>query len=382
MNINIIFSGYSINNAQRVNSIVNIAKEINATTIVTGVVKKPNNNISDDVEKYIKAHENASSIKKYILVLINLLKVFFFLQKKSSSSSSINYAINPIAGLIALTLKKVKKQEYIYDSQEMFFGVNHNGLNKPLKKLNNYFEKIIIENSFKSIFSDEFRIKITKRYYKLTSDNLEYIYNSSESINHDKLKLKKELNITDKYILSYCGGVSVARKVDIIVEAYLQSNIDNSILYIVGNTDITAEIKIKEIIHKYQAEDIVKLIGEVDNGLLKKYMEVSDITFAFYNSDSLNNRYCSPNKIFDSIALKTFIIASACPLVKKILKKYNIGKTIKNLTIEKLSKDIKESFENSYEKKFDLANKEIGWESQKDKLKNIIQNSIEGKRYE
>ena len=379
MNINIIFSGYSINNAQRVNSIVNIAKEINVTPIVTGVVKNPNHNISSDVKTYIKAHENANGIKKYILVLINLIKIFFFLQKESSSSS-INYAINPIAGLIALALKKTKKQEYIYDSQEMFFGVNHNGLNKTLKQLNNYFEKIIIENSTKSIFSDEFRIKITKRYYKLTSNNLEYIYNSSESNIHDKLKLKEELNIADKYILSYCGGVSVARKVDIIVEAYLQAKINNSVLYIVGNTDTAAEIKIKDIIQKYKAEDIVKLIGEVDNTLLKKYMELSVVTFAFDNSDSLNNRYCSPNKIFDSIALKTFIIASACPLVEKILKKYNIGKTIKNLTIDQLSKDIKNSFENSYEKKFELANKEIGWESQRSKLKNIIVNSFKGKK--
>jgi glycosyltransferase involved in cell wall biosynthesis len=374
MTINIIFSGYSINNAQRVNSIVNIAKEIGMESIVTGVVKNPNHNITN-TPTYIKSHGNATGIKKYFLVFINLIKVFLFLQKQKPNS--INYAINPIAGLIALMLKKLKKQEYIYDSQEMFFGVNHNGLNKTLKKLNNYLEKIIIENSMKSIFSDEFRIKITKRYYKLNSNNLEYIYNSSQSDTHNKSELKEELNITNKCILSYCGGVSVARKVDIIVEAYFQSKIDDSVLYIVGNTDKDAEIKIKEIIKKYQGENSVKIIGEVDNTLLKKYMEISDITFAFYNSDSLNNRYCSPNKIFDSIALKTYIIASACPLVKKILKKYGIGETIKNLEVSTLSKELKQYFENKIDKKFDLANKEIGWESQKDKLKKIILDSID-----
>ena len=71
--------------------------------------------------------------------------------------------------------------------------------------------------------------------------------------------------------------------------------------------------------------------GKIDNETLMGYMSSSDVTFALYSNESLNNRMCSPNKIFDALHSKTYVITTKSFLTTDIVSENNIGEILQFL---------------------------------------------------
>ena len=281
--------------------------------------------------------------------------------------------------MICYLIYKTQGTPYVYDSQEMFFGVRHSGFNSLIKNINIAIEKRVIENAKMTLFSDEFRRTFTRRFYHLKTTKLGYLYNASSVKRLGKEESRKKINAPKGTIVYYCGGVTLARETDKLVEGFLQANIHDMYLYLVGNIEKEAEIKIKMFIKSFpDVGSRIILTGEVTNSVLKTYMEASDVTFAFYKPDSLNNRYCSPNKLFDAIALRTFIISSPCPLVKKLVGTYNVGITLRNVNPDVIA-EVLHNFKSKVQQPghFNEADSLIGWNVQRQRLEVLVKNFCE-----
>ena len=71
--------------------------------------------------------------------------------------------------------------------------------------------------------------------------------------------------------------------------------------------------------------------GKLKSSILAEYMSASDATFALYNNTSLNNRMCSPNKIFEAIHCKTFLITTNSFLTSEVVLENNIGVIVNDI---------------------------------------------------
>ena len=217
-------------------------------------------------------------------------------------------------------------------------------------------------------------MKFTRRYYSLQNKNLSYVYNASQVDKIGRKQARKKLGIANEIVISYCGGVTLAREVHNIVDGFLISAKPNMTLYIVGNSDMDASREINEILEKHaEKSSQVVLVGQVDNSELKNYMEASDLTFALYAGNSLNNRYSSPNKLFDAVALGTAIFASPSPLVRRIINTYRVGALLQDPSPLSISAAIDNFFVTDAQGNFQLANEKEGWECQKEKLIHLFE---------
>ena len=106
------------------------------------------------------------------------------------------------------------------------------------------------------------------------------------------------------------------------------------------------------------------------------YMSASDVTFALYSNVSLNNRMCSPNKVFDALHSKTYVITTKSFLTTDIVSKNNIGEILHSIN----PNSILSALEECYNKRNNQINNErwgalqlkYCWESEFERVKQYI----------
>ena len=97
---------------------------------------------------------------------------------------------------------------------------------------------------------------------------------------------------------------------------------DKCKLLIVGNGDALEELKIKASEHP---ELHTAFTGSIPYKSLGSILSRCDIGFLYYPVDTLNNRYCASNKIFEYASVGLPILANENPTVKRILEDASIG---------------------------------------------------------
>jgi glycosyltransferase involved in cell wall biosynthesis len=116
--------------------------------------------------------------------------------------------------------------------------------------------------------------------------------------------------------------------------------------------------------------------GKLDNDTLMIYMSASDVTFALYSNVSLNNRMCSPNKVFDALHSQTYVITTKSFLTTDIVSKNNIGEILHSIN----PNSILSALEECYNKRNNQINNErwgalqlkYCWESEFERVKQYI----------
>ncbi|MNV49166.1 hypothetical protein D3C71_1411100 [compost metagenome] len=111
-----------------------------------------------------------SDVKKQTTVANNFLKdINSWITK---TPPQLIYAVNPIPGLIAAVFKKFKSIEYIYETLEIFCGLDYFPYSKKYRPIWYFLEKMTINNSLKSFTTDEFRVKFLRRLLKVKKDKI------------------------------------------------------------------------------------------------------------------------------------------------------------------------------------------------------------------
>ena len=104
-------------------------------------------------------------------------------------------------------------------------------------------------------------------------------------------------------------------------------------------------------------------------------MRLSDVTFILYQPVSLNNRFSSPNKVFDAIHTETYFITSYSPLSHAIVSRYPVGEIIEKVTPGNLANQLKNALEQTSRlgnSSYEEVKKKYSWEEESRKLNRII----------
>jgi glycosyltransferase involved in cell wall biosynthesis len=142
---------------------------------------------------------------------------------------------------------------------------------------------------------------------------LSYIYNTPEDCYNKNLKPNN-----NKKILFYAGVLHEARGLNHVIKAL--TRIDDVKLVFAGSGPLKSKIEeISRINNKFN------YLGVISYEEVIKNTAKSDIIFAFYDPKIGNNKYASPNKLFEAMMLAKPIIVNDGSSMSKIVEKYNCG---------------------------------------------------------
>jgi glycosyltransferase involved in cell wall biosynthesis len=169
------------------------------------------------------------------------------------------------------------------------------------------------------------------------------------------------------------------RGIESIIEAYanFKNRGANSLLLLAGSIEEDYYDVLSKIISKLGiGSNQILFTGKLNNSVLMKYMSASDATFALYNNVSLNNRMCSPNKVFDALHSKTSLITTNSFLTANIVLKNNIGVILKTINSQNILLAIDQCYEKENihltDNQWEVLQFKFCWESEFDRVKSHI----------
>lgn len=372
--IAILFSGLSLNNTPKIQLLIDKLVEDDYSVNLYGIVRTAN---KDQLEKWdIYSKKDYQGLLKVFFVSYLQLKIFLKLLFKEDAK--IIYAINPVSGIVAFLISIFTSKNYLYESHEMIFGLNYPFFKGRWRFFWIPLEKLIISRSAKFITTDLYRMVFYRRYYKLPEEKIMYLLNVPSKLKmKDNNKLRRKFGFSNQFIISYCGGIIEGRNIEEIIKAFGAAcdKIETPFLLLAGSVSETYKKVLINILKELGVnDDKYVFTGELKNNRLKEYMQISNVTFALYDKISLNNRMCSPNKIFDAIHLETPIICSDSFLSNYILKKNSAGNVISKTDSDNIKSALLKRYKmkDSQDVNFDILKNKYNWTNEYSKLKKNV----------
>jgi glycosyltransferase involved in cell wall biosynthesis len=138
----------------------------------------------------------------------------------------------------------------------------------------------------------------------------------------DMLRHRLGVPPIDKIVL-YQGWISEGRGLDSLIRC-AQFFAQDMHLVIVGYG--AYETRLREIASEIGADDgRVLFLGQVDNAALAELTPFADLGVIPYHSVDTNNRFCSPNKLFEYLAAGVPFVANDLPFLRSIATGYDCG---------------------------------------------------------
>lgn len=222
------------------------------------------------------------------------------------------HAVNFDTYLFALLVSKIKNKPIVYDIYDFYGDMMPSLLRNIIVKM----DKQLLPFSDVLILADEARVEqIGGNVHK----NIFTINNSPEEDSFDKSYHNDDINTFKVFI---GGKILKERCLDIIISAI--GKMDGIELSIRGHCDET-DYK-KQIIGLSQKFDNIDLyLDGVPYDEIVKGTLSADLTIALYDPDIPNNRYASPNKLFEAMASKIPIIVNENTSMADIVRKEKCG---------------------------------------------------------
>ena len=182
------------------------------------------------------------------------------------------------------------------------------------------------------------------------------------------------ITVHENKIIVYQGALNVGRGIEHMIDA--MQYIDNAVFLIIGEGDISDELK--EKVNSLQLNKKVIFKGKISFSDIHEYTSQADIGITIEENYSLNYYYALPNKLFDYIRATVPILASKLPEIEKIINKYEIGEFIENHNPEHIAEKVKIMLNNSekqefWKKNLQKASNEFCWENEESVLKQIFE---------
>lgn len=271
-----------------------------------------------------KAPHDKSTVVFYLPIW--WLYEFFFLLKQESTVIHVCDLDTLIPAIFVKFIKKVKLCYTIYD----FYADNlPNKFPLLFRKFVAFAERFGIRFTDVLFLVDECRYEQVKGA-KINS--VEYIYNSPPD--YFNLKQEHRSNPGEILIIFYAGIILKSRGLEYIIKAIKDMNSIKLIIAGAGPDkdfleDLPTDINTN-----------IQYIGPISyEKVIEKTME-SDILFAFYNPIISNNRYASPNKLFEAMMCGKPIIVNSEVAASKIVIKENCGLIVPYGDIDAIKKAI------------------------------------------
>lgn len=216
----------------------------------------------------------------------------------------------------------LKKRFCIWDLHEIPFRFQRKYMKSLFKKI----EK-------KSIFllhANKYRIQYLRKE-GLIQDNAKHLYlnnfpdsnfvESNEVHNKDE-NYEDFIKWLDKDKYVYLQGLmSEGRFPYNTIKSILSTDLK---MLVVGSFDEQAMNALK---NEYGDEILerVYFMGMINQLFIPAYLSKAEYTVILYNTDTPNNKYCEPNRLYQSISLSIPILVGNNPPMKSIVEEYDIG---------------------------------------------------------
>lgn len=226
----------------------------------------------------------------------------------------------------AIFVKLIKNNVLFYTIYDFYADNLPSEIPNFLKKFVAFLERWSISFSEALFLVDEYRYK---QVMGTKIKRIEYIYNSPPDYkgSFDGKKEKKDFNIF------YAGIIHKSRGLKFIIEAI--KNIEHVNFVIAGTGP--EELYLKKT---YLDMDKIKFIGQINyNEVIFESLN-SDVIIALYDPELPNNKFASPNKLFEAMMCGKPIIINSGIFASKIVQKEKCGIIVDYGDLEELKKTI------------------------------------------
>ena len=145
----------------------------------------------------------------------------------------------------------------------------------------------------------------------------------------DMIKIERKTTKNKVFSIFYGGLLAEERGFYQIINAIKDFNDVKLIIAGFGKD----EEKLQKL---FQKAENVRFIGKIPYKDVIKYTKKADLLFALYDPSIPNNKFASPNKIFEAMMCKKPIIVSDCSTMSRIIKEENCGIVVSYNDIESI----------------------------------------------
>lgn len=259
-----------------------------------------------------------------------------------------------------------RKKRMIYDAHELIIPMEGQKLTKRNKLYVNA-ERKLCKKVECIIEANKERADIFKERYGL--NNVTYVLNISKL---SYCGIKRTLPEDGSVMMVYQGVISKGRNLSFFAKCLKELPANYRMMFI-GNGDGLDDLK--KTARELGLEDRTVFTGRLSNDEMVEKLKSCHIGIISYPFTSLNNIYCSPNKIFEYSASALPFMATEQPFFKEVQSKYKIGRTFKFNDVKSFAEETKQltvDYEDA-SKGFAQFLQDYSYSKETEKLKSIIQ---------
>lgn len=274
--------------------------------------------------------------------------------------------------LAAFLASKIRSKPLLYDSHELFTEVPELIDRPQIQKFWKTIEKWILPQLKEMITVNESIAKIFNDRYKVKTSVVRNVPQKLESLNALS-RIELGLEAHQKMLIIQGSGLNVQRGIEEAVLAMAQ--IDNAILFLVGDGDVIPEVK--KLVAQNALQHKVRFVSRLPYQELMRYTAAADLGLALDKPLSLNYQLALPNKVFDYIQGQTPILASPLIEIKNLIETYDCGEILETVSPECIAKSVNQLFDNperlaQLQKNCIPAAQREHWDKDQETLKQVI----------
>lgn len=266
-------------------------------------------------------------------------------------------------------IARLKKLPLVYDSHEYFTGVPELQGRHFVRRVWKLIEKSILPN-LKHVMTVSASIAdlYAKEYGVLPDVVRNCARNSAAIIPRKAQEIGKE---EGQMLLIYQGGgINIERGGEELIEAI--SRLDKVILLIAGGGDVLN--RLKQLAAGLNCTDRVRFTDRMPWHELMRYTKSADAGLTLDRDTNLNYRFSLPNKLFDYISAGIPVIAGDLPEVSKIIREYDCGIIMPEVTPDEIVKAVTRLRDNpealnKLRQNAVIASGFLNWETESEKVK-------------
>ncbi|MBK7853805.1 MAG: glycosyltransferase [Bacteroidetes bacterium] len=241
---------------------------------------------------------------------------------------------------------KIYRLPLIYDSHEYFTEVPELQNNPFRKKIWKRVEQYIFPRLKHTItINDSIAGLFYKDYGKkpLVVRNVPLANNFNLVNNIASFKTENEIPEDKKIIIIQGAGINIQRGAEEAVEA--MKHLPDCVLLVIGSGDVYNTLL--KLSAEHNVGERIVFISRLPYADLMEFTQIAHVGLTLDKNTNINYRYSLPNKLFDYIQAGIPVIASDLPEVSTIVKKYDIGVVINEVTPSAIANAIRNLFRNA-----------------------------------
>lgn len=216
-----------------------------------------------------------------------------------------------------------------------------------------------------------------KRRYALSGVQVIYNAERTSQAPAESRRLHEVFGLSvDKKIVLMQGGLSAGRNLEVLVDAMRYVQNQSVVLVVLGDGLLLGSLK--KIAQQESLTGRVYFHTAVPQNDLLGLTAAADAGVIPYQATCLNNRYCTPNKLFEFIAAGLPILATDLPEIRRMVHEREIGLVGDTSSPKKLAALLDDFFSDeqrfaTWQARVLVARQQICWELEEKKLVEIYE---------